>query len=167
MRASSRFVRRLAADRRGNLMIEFALVLPILTLLLVGLLDLGRFSLDKSAMLQGAREGAQYGIIAPDDSTNINTTAQNATGLSGVTATNSVFCECPAAPGTAVTCSGATPCAAGATRKKYVTVNTTRAFTSVLGPATTTFGLNGTQGWIGAWTPPTSTSASVTMIVPP
>ncbi len=93
MRTSSRFLRRLAADRRGNLMIEFALVLPILALMLVGLLDLGRFSLDKSAMLQGAREGAQYGILAPDDSANINTTAQNATGLTGVTATNSVFCE--------------------------------------------------------------------------
>ena len=55
--------RRLRADRRGNFVIEFALALPILFLLLVGLLDLGRFSLEKSAMLQGAREGAQYGIL--------------------------------------------------------------------------------------------------------
>lgn len=166
MRTSSRFLRRLAADRRGNLMIEFALVLPILALMLVGLLDLGRFSLDKSAMLQGAREGAQYGILAPDDSANINTTAQNATGLTGVTATNSVFCECPAVPGTAVTCSGATPCAAGATRKKYITVNTSRSFTSVVAPAAS-FGMNGSNGWTGTWSPPTSVAASVTLIVPP
>lgn len=166
MRAPAGFLGRLAADRRGNLMIEFALVLPILMLLLVGLLDLGRFSLDKSAMLQGAREGAQYGIFAPDDSANINTTAQNATGLTGVTATNSVFCECPAAPGTAVSCSGATPCTGGAARKKYVTVNASRSFNSVLGPATTSFGMNGSKGWIGSWTPPTSVSASVTLIVP-
>jgi len=34
------------------------------------------------------------------------------------------------------------------------------------GPATTTFGLNGSNGWLGSWTPPTSVSASVTMIVP-
>jgi Flp pilus assembly protein TadG len=163
MRAPSRFLRRLAADRQGNLLIEFALVLPILALLLVGLLDLGRFGLEKSAMLQGAREGAQYGIFAPDDSANINTTAQNATGLTGVTATNNVFCECPAVPGTAVTCSGATPCSGGAARKKYVTVNTSRSFSSVLGPGTTSFG---NKGWIGSWTPPTSVSASVTLIVP-
>jgi Flp pilus assembly protein TadG len=166
MRAPSRFLRRLAADRQGNLLIEFALVLPILTLLLVGLLDLGRFGLEKSAMLQGAREGAQYGIFAPDDSGNINTTAQNATGLTGVTATNTVFCECPAAAGTAVTCGGATPCSGGVARKKYVTVSTTKSFTSVLGPATTSFGMNGSKGWIGSWTPPTSVSASVTLIVP-
>ena len=49
---------RLAADRGGNLVIEFALALPILSLLLFGLLDLGRYSLQKSALLQGAREGA-------------------------------------------------------------------------------------------------------------
>lgn len=44
----------LAADRCGNVMIEFALALPVLALLLVGLADLGSFSLQKSAMLQGA-----------------------------------------------------------------------------------------------------------------
>ena len=41
----------------GNVMLEFALALPILALLLVGLLDLGSYSLQKSAMLQGARAG--------------------------------------------------------------------------------------------------------------
>lgn len=158
MRTLCRFARRLRDDRRGNLMIEFTLALPILFLLLVGLLDLGRFSLQKSAMLQGAREGAQYGILAPNDSTNINTTAQNATGLTGTTATNNVFCECSSAPGTSVSCT--TTCSGGATLKKYITVNTSGSFTSVLGSVTTTF------GDFGAWTPPTSVSASVTMSVP-
>ena len=156
--APSRHASRLAADRRGNVMIEFALTLPILFLLLVGLLDLGRFSLQKSAMLQGAREGAQYGIIAPTDSTNINTTAQNATGRTDVTASNTVFCECSSAPGTAVSC--ATTCTSGAVLKKYITVSATASFSSVLGAATTNFGS------FGSWTPPTSVSASVTMIVP-
>jgi Flp pilus assembly protein TadG len=151
-----RHTRRLAADRRGNLMLEFALALPILFLLLVGLLDLGRFGLQKSAMLQGAREGAQYGIVAPDDTANIQATAQNATGLTGVTATASTFCECVS--GTAVSCTST--CSGGATIKKYVTVTATRAFDSVLGAATTSFGS------FGSWTPPTSSTASVTLIVP-
>jgi Flp pilus assembly protein TadG len=158
MAALARFSRRLAADRRGNLMIEFALALPILFLLLVGLLDLGRFSLQKSAMLQGAREGAQYGIMAPTESSNINTTAQNATGLTGVTASNNVFCECSSAAGTAVACT--TTCSGGATLKKYITVTTTGNFSSVLRSASTAFGA------FGSWTPPTTTSASVTFIVP-
>jgi Flp pilus assembly protein TadG len=152
-----------AADRSGNVMMEFALALPILTLLMVGLIDLGSFGLQKSAMLQGARAGAQYGILVCSNSdtctaqsSNINSTAQGATGLSGVTATNSPFCEC--VTGTTVLCS--TTCGSGQTLKRYITVNTTKSFSSVLAVATLNFGS------FGSWTPPTSVSASVTMIVP-
>ena len=151
------------ADRSGNVMMEFALALPFLTLLMVGLLDLGSFGLQKSAMLQGARAGAQYGILVCSDSTtcaaqssNINSTAQGATGLSGVTATNTPFCEC--VTGTTVLCS--TTCASGQTLKRYITVSTTKSFDSVLSMATLNF------AGFGSWTPPTSVSASMTMIVP-
>jgi Flp pilus assembly protein TadG len=140
-------------------MIEFALALPILFLLLVGLLDLGRFSLQKSALLQGAREGAQYGILASGESANINSTAQSATGLTGASASNNVFCECSNNLGTAVSCSGASTCTGGATRKTYITVTTTVSFDSVVGAATS-------LGSFGRWSPPTSLSASVTMTVP-
>ncbi|MFI5030218.1 MAG: TadE/TadG family type IV pilus assembly protein [Reyranellales bacterium] len=161
------------ADRRGNFVIEFALALPILLLLLVGLLDLGRLSVEKSALLQGAREGAQYGILvqgqaaqfgtmASGDQTAIQTTAQNATGISGATATASNFCECVS--GAQVACS--TTCSGGASIKQYVVVTTNAPFRSVLTPATTTFGLNGPNGWIGSWTPPTSVTATITLIVP-
>ena len=86
--------RRLGFDRRGNVMIEFALIMPVLFLLLVGMLDLGRYGLQKSSMLQGARAGGQYALVAANDSTNINATARDATGLTGVTATSVKFCEC-------------------------------------------------------------------------
>ena len=92
------------ASRGGNIALEFALSLPILTLLLLGLLDLGRFSMQKSAMLQGAQEGANYGVQYPTDTSGITSTAQTATGLTGVVASPSVFCECTA--GTTVTCGG-------------------------------------------------------------
>jgi Flp pilus assembly protein TadG len=147
---------RLATHGGGNVMLEFALALPVLTLLLLGLLDLGRYGLQKSAMLQGAREGAQYGMMAYSDSANINTTAQNATGLTGVTAINNVFCECVS--GTTVSCTST--CSGGGSPKRYVTVTTTKSFSSVLSVTTMSFGS------MGSWTPPTSLSASVTMIVP-
>jgi len=51
-------------------------------------------------------------------------------------------------------------CTGGATLKKYVTVTATRAFDSVLGQATTSFGS------FGSWTPPTSSTATITLIVP-
>lgn len=145
--------RSLLADRRGNIMLEFALALPVLFILLAGLLDLGMYAMQKSALLQGAREGAQYAMMSYSDSANINTTAQNGTGLTGVTATNSVFCECVA--GTTVSC-GST-CASG-TFKRYITVNTNKSFTSVLSQA-----IN--FGSFGSFTPPTAVSASVTVRV--
>lgn len=148
-----------AADRAGNIMIEFAISMPVVLLLVVGLLDLGRFGLQKSALLSGARAGAQYGITsvaASGDSASINSTAQSATGLTGVTATSSTFCECVS--GTAVGCG--TTCTGGGQPKRYVTVNTTKSFSSVV--SVTTLNL----GSFGSWTPPTSVSASVTLIVP-
>src|SRR5260370_12442217 len=122
------YLARVAAERGGNVMLEFALALPILTLLLLGLLDLGRYGLQKSAMLQGAREGAQYGMIAYGDSANINTTAQNATGLTGVTATNTVFCECVS--GTTVSCTST--CSGGGSPKRCTHVTATQSFPTVL-----------------------------------
>lgn len=145
----------LAADRSGNIMIEFALCLPILILMMVGMLDLGRYSLQKSAMLQGARAGAQYGILDYSDATKVNTTAQNATGLTGVTAATEWFCECVS--GTAVACT--TTCSGGTTIRRYVTVSASKSFASVF--ATTSLNFGG----FGGWTPPASLSASVTMMV--
>lgn len=154
-RASRRLRQRLCRNDGGNMMIEFALVLPVLCLMLVGMLDLGRFELQKSEMLQGAREGAQYGILAATDSTGINTTAQNATGLGGVTATNTLFYECTSG----VSVPAGTVCS-GSALKTYLTVNVTKAFSSVLSSGGMSFGT------FGSWTAPTSVSASITMICP-
>jgi Flp pilus assembly protein TadG len=147
-------VGRLRWDCSGNVLIEFALALPIVFLLLAGMLDLGRYGLQKSAMLQGAREGAQYGVIAYTDSANINTTAQNATGLTGVTATNSVFCECVS--GTTVSCTST--CSGGTSPRRYITVTTARTFTPMV--SSLSFGA------FGSWTAPSALSASITLLVP-
>lgn len=147
-------VRGTIVDRSGNVLIEFALSLPVLFLLLAGMFDLGRYGLQKSAMLQGAREGAQYGIVAYTDSANINTTAQNATGLTGVTATNTVFCECTS--GTSVSCTST--CTGGTSPRRYITVTTSKTFTPMI--ASFDFGA------FGKWTAPSALTASTTMLVP-
>lgn len=152
------FLRRLAPQECGNVLIEFALVLPVLCLMLVGGFDIGRYAWQKSAIVQGARAGAQYGVFHPDDTANIQTTAQNASGLTGVTATSTKFCECTA--GTSISCS-TTTCSGGGSPKTYVTVSTSRAYSPVMASSTVHFGS------FGSWTPPTSMSASVTMMVAP
>ena len=145
---------RLAANRGGSLMVEFAVALPVLTLLVLGLVDLGRYSLQKSALLQGAREGAQYGSYSYGDTSAINTTAQNGSGLTGVTANSSVFCECTS--GVTVSCSST--CSGGATLKRYVTVTTSKSFSSIVSVSA----INGLR----VWSLPTTATASVTMICP-
>ena len=55
---------------RGQTMVEFALVLPILMLLLVGFFDLGRVVLANDALGHAAREAARYAIVHGASSAN-------------------------------------------------------------------------------------------------
>jgi Flp pilus assembly protein TadG len=52
---------------RGQDLVEYALVLPIMMLILMTILDLGRAVYYYSAIHNSAREGVRYGIIYPDD----------------------------------------------------------------------------------------------------
>lgn len=67
---------------RGDGLVEFALVLPILIMLLMGILDLGRAFYAYSAIANAAREGARQGIITPEDTaTIVNVVQEWAIGL--------------------------------------------------------------------------------------
>ena len=55
---------------RGQALVEFALVLPILTLLLAGFWDLGRVVLANDALSHAAREAARYAIVHGGSSLN-------------------------------------------------------------------------------------------------
>jgi hypothetical protein len=48
---------------RGQSMVEFALILPILMFLLMGFFDIGRVVLSHDALGHAAREGARYAIV--------------------------------------------------------------------------------------------------------
>jgi hypothetical protein len=51
------------ASRRGQTLVEFAMVLPVLMLMLVGTLDLGRVVLANDTVGAAAREAARYAIV--------------------------------------------------------------------------------------------------------
>lgn len=63
----------------GQGLVEFALTLPILILILLGVLDLGRVYFATMTVTNAAREGARYGAANPCSSscTAITTRAQN------------------------------------------------------------------------------------------
>ena len=77
--------KRLSFDRnsRGQTLVEFALILPIFILLLVGIFDFGRAIYAYNTISNAAREAVRVGIV--DQSCNvIGTEAQNRAGL-GIT----------------------------------------------------------------------------------
>jgi Flp pilus assembly protein TadG len=62
------------SGRHGQSLVEFALVLPIMLLLLAGAIDLGRLFYAYVAVENAAKEGALFGARSPlcDDNTNTN-----------------------------------------------------------------------------------------------
>ena len=60
-------------DRQsGQAVVELALMLPILILILVGILDLGRIFEAQVTITNAAREGARWAIDHPSDSSGIS-----------------------------------------------------------------------------------------------
>jgi Flp pilus assembly protein TadG len=80
--------------------VEFALLLPILLLIIFGVIDFGRMINAQITLTQAAREGARLASLGYSTSA-VQTRAQNAaTGLSPVTVT--VSSSCPAGAGMGV-----------------------------------------------------------------
>lgn len=65
---------------KGQSIAEFALVLPVLIIVMAGLLDLGRLYYSYVAITDAAGEGAAYAAIHPDDTDGIVARAQDACG---------------------------------------------------------------------------------------
>jgi len=57
-----RIVRRLGRDRRGIAALEFALVAPILVLLMIGILVWGQFFIAANAVIVAAQQGARQSV---------------------------------------------------------------------------------------------------------
>jgi Flp pilus assembly pilin Flp len=55
--------RRLMPDEEGAAVVEFALVVPILMLIIFGIIDFGRAFYTVNNIISAVREGARYGAI--------------------------------------------------------------------------------------------------------
>lgn len=85
-------------------LVEFALIMPLLVLLLMGILDLGRGVYAYNVLASAAREGARFGILAPSNTSGIQTQAQaNTVALGSSTVT--VDCSNNGTTFTAAPCS--------------------------------------------------------------
>lgn len=74
---------------KGQGLLEFALILPVLLLILAGVLDLGRLYFAYVALTDAAAEGASYAASHPDETDEIVARAQHASQLADVEVTYS------------------------------------------------------------------------------
>ncbi len=76
---------RLTSREHGQSIIEFALVMPFLVLILLGIIDLSRAYQTYVVVTNASREGARWGATHPTDNTGIQTRATAEAADSGVT----------------------------------------------------------------------------------
>ena len=131
----------------GNAAVEFALLAPILGLLVAGLSDYGEAVDISTELNMAARAGAQYATHYPSDTAGITSVVKNSTknpyGSGNFTITDTTTTPTVASP-TYCTCGDSNPalanqvdCASGtcvspAVKKFYVAITVTQNYTPVL-----------------------------------
>jgi uncharacterized repeat protein (TIGR01451 family) len=75
-RLQSRFPFGLKQRGQGQGMVEFALILPVVLLVMLGIIEFGYMFTVYSGMFNAAREGTRYGVVNPQDVTGIVATAR-------------------------------------------------------------------------------------------
>lgn len=128
--------RSLRTDARGATAVEFAVVAPILCLLMLGACDYG-FMLYRQMQVDAAAAAGTAYVIAnasnPWSQNSVQTAAQTATSLgNSVTATATQTIGCLNTTTGALYASGNPACIANVTAGTYVTVATSYAFTPLV-----------------------------------
>src|SRR3972149_2815490 len=76
-RARRRFLRPMTREGRGQALVEFALLLPVLIVLIMGVLDFARAFNVLQVVTNAAREGARVGIIPTSTNADVTGTVNN------------------------------------------------------------------------------------------
>jgi len=126
-----RCLKAFGAAQSGIAAVEFALIAPIMMVLLLGLLDYGIAAYHSMELESAARSGAQYARLDSSNTALVVTTVKNSTLLDTTKLTVNVteFCEC--SDGSSVVCG--TTCGVGNVRK-YMQINASYAHTPLFIP---------------------------------
>ncbi len=128
-----------ANTQAGLALVEFAIVVPVLILLLVGLIEIGRFAYFGILVGNAARAGVQYGaqrLQNAEDVAGMQNAAlndgQNVPGLTIASPPPSNFCQCyNGTATTSLSCSQSTCPLAGYHRIVYVQVTANGSFSGL------------------------------------
>lgn len=111
-------------DRRGVAAVEFAIMVPILSLMVVSVTDIGLAIYRKMQVEDAAQAGVQYAILHGFDASGISSTVTSATNSTAITASPGPvqFYGCPTSTGVSVVSAG-TVCTGGTQAGTYATVS--------------------------------------------
>lgn len=118
------YVRAAARDTRGVAAIEFGLMIPLLSLMVVSVTDIGLAVYRKMQVEDAAQAGAQYAIAHGFDASGISSAVTSATNSTAITASPGPvqFCGCPTSAGVSTVSCG-TVCTGGVQAGTYTTVS--------------------------------------------
>lgn len=116
-------------DRQGNAAVEFALIAPVLMVLIASLWDYGNLVNTSTKLRNAARAGVQYAMTHASDTSGIQDTVLGALNAApgDVTIQTAQACECS---GAGADCS--TACADGTPKEVFMTVAVTKSTSSIL-----------------------------------
>src|SRR5215471_6985245 len=92
--------RQCARSQGGQALVEMAFVVPILVLLMIGVIEIGRYAYIAILVSNAARAGAAYGaqnLVVSGDTTGISNAASNdfsSNGMTGLSTTSFATCGC-------------------------------------------------------------------------
>ncbi len=69
------------SHRRGNTVVEFALALPVLLAMLTGVVDYGLYFMQRSAMLNAAKDATRIAVASPENQSPITMAEEHAQGI--------------------------------------------------------------------------------------
>jgi len=130
--------RRIVADKSGASAVEFALVLPVLVLLLIGMSDYGALAFQTMEVSAAAHAGADYAIHNGWNSSAIQTAVTSATSLTVSASPAPQLSKGCLSGNTVVFQTGAT-CSSGGTAGSYVIVNAQTPFSPLVAWSALTF----------------------------
>lgn len=113
-------MRKFLRCERGSLAVEFAIAAPLLTLLLLGMAEMGLAVNERMRLAGAVRAGVQAATLHPEDSAAVKiAVAKSAPQLVAERLTVSLSRACGCADGSAIACGGT--CAVG-DEQRFVTV---------------------------------------------
>jgi hypothetical protein len=91
-------------NRRGQALVEFALILPLLLLVIIGVFEFGRVVFVYANLFNATREGVRYGLTNPQDYNGILQHAQDKVAMVALNPGNDLAVKMDAGPGSGSVC---------------------------------------------------------------